>query len=444
MTLKLGGPAEQQQQDDGWSARGYIRFGLVCVILLGGGLGGWAATAKLAGAVIASGHLRVEAQRQVVQHLDGGVVGEINVRNGDVVKAGDVLIRLDGTQLTSELNVLESQLFEIMARRARLLAEQADKDEIEFDPELVELAKTRDDVKSLIDGQQGLFKARLKTLKSELDVMSEREEQIQEQIEGSVAEIQSLKRQSELIDEELVSMRHLQDKGLAQASRVLSLEREAARLRGEYGAMTAQNAQLKGQVSELKIEQIRMLDSRREEAITQERELGFRQLELLEQRLALKEKLSRLDIRAPRPGVVHDMTVFALDSVIRPAEPILYIVPSDTDLLVDARIEPLHRDQVHPNQDVVLRFSAFNSRTTPELFGKVSIVSSDTSLDEQTGMTYFSAEVKLNDGEIEKLEGNEMIAGLPVEVYIQTGERTTLNYLMRPMTDYFSRALREE
>ncbi|MEM7177508.1 MAG: HlyD family type I secretion periplasmic adaptor subunit [Pseudomonadota bacterium] len=442
MTLML--PGAPRQQDDGWSARGYIRFGMVCVILLGGGLGGWAATAKLAGAVIAQGHLRVEDQRQVVQHLDGGVVAKINVRNGDVVAGGQVLIRLDDAALLSELNVLESQLFEIMARRARLLAEQADRDEIHFPDELLNRAKKDEDIQDLVDGQKGLFHARLKTLKTELDVMKERESQIEEQIEGSVAEMKSLTRQSDLIDQELVSMRTLQEKGLAQVSRVLSLEREAARLLGEHGQMAAQNAQLKGQISELKIEQIRMLDSRREEAITQERELGFRELELIEQRFALVEKLDRLDIRAPRPGVVHDMTVFALQSVVRPAEPLLYIVPSDTDLLVDARVDPLHRDEVHPNQDVVLRFSAFNSRTTPEVFGKVKFISNDSLLDEATGMNYFSAEVELNPGEISKLPENEMIAGLPVEVYIQTGERTTLNYLMRPMTDYFSRALREE
>ncbi|MEM7670583.1 MAG: HlyD family type I secretion periplasmic adaptor subunit, partial [Pseudomonadota bacterium] len=373
-----------------------------------------------------------------------GVVGAINVRNGDVVKAGDIVIHLDDTTLRSELIVLESQLFEIMARRGRLFAEQADLTKITYDQELIAAAGTRPDVQTLMDGQVSLFEARRQTLASELGVMKERQIQINEQIEGSVAEMSSLKRQSELIEEELVSMRELQRKGLAQASRVLSLEREAARLLGEFGQMSAQNAQLKGQISELKIEELRMLDARREEAISQERELGFRELELKERRIALQDQLGRLEIRAPRPGVVHDMTVFALKSVIRPAEPILYIVPSDTGMVVDARVEPLHRDQVHPLQDVVLRFSAFNSRTTPELFGKVATVSSDTLTDEASGLTYFSAEVALNDGEVEKLAGNELVAGLPVEVYIQTGERTPLNYLMRPITDYFSRALREE
>ncbi|MEM7237539.1 MAG: HlyD family type I secretion periplasmic adaptor subunit [Pseudomonadota bacterium] len=445
MTLALGSSNSGGTPDgDGWSAGGYIRFGLVCVILLVGGLGGWAATAKLAGAVIAAGQLRVEAQRQIVQHLDGGVVGAINVRNGDVVKAGDIVIHLDDTTLRSELIVLESQLFEIMARRGRLFAEQADLTKITYDQELIAAAGTRPDVQTLMDGQVSLFEARRQTLASELGVMKERQIQINEQIEGSVAEMSSLKRQSELIEEELVSMRELQRKGLAQASRVLSLEREAARLLGEFGQMSAQNAQLKGQISELKIEELRMLDARREEAISQERELGFRELELKERRIALLDQLGRLEIRAPRPGVVHDMTVFALKSVIRPAEPILYIVPSDTGMVIDARVEPLHRDQVHPLQDVVLRFSAFNSRTTPELFGKVATVSSDTLTDEASGLTYFSAEVALNEGEVEKLAGNELVAGLPVEVYIQTGERTPLNYLMRPITDYFSRALREE
>ncbi|MEM0945666.1 MAG: HlyD family efflux transporter periplasmic adaptor subunit, partial [Pseudomonadota bacterium] len=199
-----------------------------------------------------------------------------------------------------------------------------------------------------------------------------------------------------------------------------------------------------GQISEIKIETLRLQDSRREEAITQERELGYRELELKERRIALREQLNRLEIRAPRPGVVHDMTVFALKSVVRPAEPVLYIVPSDTGMLVEAQVEPLNRDQVQPSQDVVLRFSAFNTRTTPELFGKVSRVSSDTLIDEASGMAYFSAEVVLNEGEIEKLEGQELVAGMPVEVYIQTGERTPFNYLVRPVTDYFAKALREE
>ncbi len=429
---------------DGWGAGGYIRFGVLCVVLLAVGLGGWGATAKLKGAVISSGHLRVESQRQVVQHPDGGVVDEILVREGNLVAAGAVLIRLDGTALLSELAILESQLFELMARRGRLVSEQTDRKSITFDSELLAVAEKNAEVRNLIDGQQALFDARLRTMEREIEVMRERQVQIDEQITGSMAESKALQRQSELIEEELVGQRTLLAKGLAQASRVLSLEREAARLGGQRGQMIAQTAQLKGQVSELEIELLRLGASRREEAITTLRDLGFRELELKERRIALTEQLSRLDIRAPLAGVVLDMTVYALKSVVRAAEPILYIVPSDSALVVDAQVDPIHIDTVRVGQDAVLNFSAFNTRTTPQLFGTISKVSPDAFVDEATKRSFYRAEVLLKEGEMAKLEGQELIAGMPVEVFIQTGERTPINYLLKPITDYFNRALREE
>ncbi|MFQ5566949.1 MAG: HlyD family type I secretion periplasmic adaptor subunit [Paracoccaceae bacterium] len=444
MTQTVIGGKAGKPLTDGWGAGGYIRFGLFCVVLLAAGLGGWAATAKLKGAVISGGHLRVESQRQVVQHPDGGVVGEILVREGDVVEAGEVLIRLDGTALQSELAVLESQLYELMARRGRLTAEQTDQESISFDPELLAAARTNPQVQALVDGQQSLFEARLRTMQREIEVMQERQVQIREQIAGSEAEIGSLKRQSELIAEELEGQRQLLAKGLAQASRVLALEREAARLEGQRGQMVAQTAQLKGQISELEIELLRLRASRREEAITKLRDLGFRELELKERRIALIERLSRLDVRAPLGGVVLDMTVFALKSVVRAAEPVLYIVPSDSALVVDAQVDPTHIDSVRAGQEAVLRFSAFNTRTTPELFGTVSKISPDAVVDEATRRSYYRAEVLLREGELLKLEGQELVAGMPVEVFIQTGERTPINYLLKPITDYFNRAMREE
>jgi HlyD family secretion protein len=429
---------------DGWGAGGYIRFGILCVVLLAVGLGGWGATAKLKGAVISSGHLRVESQRQVVQHPDGGVVDEILVREGNLVSAGAVLIRLDGTALQSELAVMESQLYELMARRGRLVAEQTDQKSIIFDAELLAVAETNTEVRNLIDGQQALFDARRHTMEREIEVMRERQVQIDEQITGSVAESEALQRQSELIEQELVGQRTLLAKGLAQASRVLSLEREAARLGGQRGQMMAQTAQLKGQVSELEIELLRLGASRREEAITTLRDLGFRELELKERRIAQTEQLSRLDVRAPLAGIVLDMTVFALKSVVRAAEPILYIVPSDSALVVDAQVDPIHIDTVRVGQDAVLNFSAFNTRTTPQLFGAISKVSPDAFVDEATKRSFYRAEVLLKDGELAKLEGLELIAGMPVEVFIQTGERTPINYLLKPITDYFNRAMREK
>ncbi|MEO1490990.1 MAG: HlyD family type I secretion periplasmic adaptor subunit [Pseudomonadota bacterium] len=441
----LAGPAgSAAPKDDGWGAQKYIRFGLICVLILGGGFGGWAATASLKGAVIASGQLRVESNRQVVQHLDGGVVGDILVRDGDVVQAGDVLIRLDDTLLRSELITLESQLFEIVARRGRLEAVQIESGDIQFDDELLSVAKENEEVASLIDGQVALFLAQRESNAKQRDVLVERKSQFAEQIVGIDAQLSSYERQSELIEEELVGVRQLLKRGNIQKTRLLSLEREAARLIGEAGQLTAQRAQLQGQISEIDIELLRMDATTREEAITELRELGFRELELKERRLALKERLSRLDIRAPRMGVVIDSTVHALKAVIRPAEPILYIVPNDANMVIDARVEPINRDSIFTGQEAVLVFSAFNTRTTPELFGTISKVSPDSTVDEQTGMAFYKAEVALNEGEIVKLEGQELVAGMPVEVYIQTGDRTPFNYMLRPVTDYFNRAMREE
>ncbi|MEL7467569.1 MAG: HlyD family type I secretion periplasmic adaptor subunit [Pseudomonadota bacterium] len=445
MTPQIGGPAGAgASTDDGWSGRGYIRFGLVCVLVLAGGFGTWAATASLSGAVIATGQLRVETNRQVVQHLDGGVVGEIYVRDGDIVEAGEVLIKLDATLLQSELAALESQLFEIMARRGRLEAAQIDRSDVTFDQEIIDRAESDIQISNLLAGQRSLHAAKRESVAKELAVMDERKLQLEDQIIGTDAEVASLTEQSRLIGQELDDMRVLLKKNLVQAGRVLSLEREAARLQGESGRLISQIAQLRGQISQIDIEALRMDAAVREEAITELRELGFRELELKERRLSLLERLSRLEIRAPRPGTVLDMTVHAIKSVVRPAEPILYVVPSDSDLIVDARVDPLNRDQVDPRQETVLRFSGLNTRTTPELFGEVKNISRDSIVDEQTGMAYYKAEVAFREGELEKLEGEELIAGMPVEVYIQTGDRTPLNYMVKPITDYFNRAMRED
>ena len=435
-----GHPAVQDQ----WSARGFISFGLICVAVLAGGLGTWAATASLAGAVIASGEVRVETNRQVVQHPDGGVVGEILARDGDTVEAGDILIKLDDTLLRSELAALESQLFEIIARRGRLRAVQAGANEIRFAQELMDAAQANPEVAELIEGQRSLFEARRVSVAKETAILEERKLQLEDQIVGAQAELEAIGKQARLIGKELFDMRSLLDRGHVPASRVLALEREEARLLGQSGQMTAQIARLRGQIAEIRIEQNRMTTSQVEEAVAEERELGFRELELRERRLSLREKLSRLEIRTPRPGVVIDSTVHALKSVVRAAEPILYVIPTDTDLVIDARVDPNNIDQMYRGQEAVVRFSAFNARTTPEIFGEVVSVSPDVITDEVRRMTYYRAEVALKDGELEKLGDQELVAGMPVEVYIQTAERTPIQYLVKPITDYFNRAWRED
>lgn len=448
MTKMIQGPAPAsggaKTTAKSWSGARYITFGFVVLLVLVGGFGTWAATAKLSGAVIANGDLRVTAQQQVVQHPDGGVVGSILIDEGEQVVGGQVLIELDGNSMRSELAALESQLFELMARRGRLVAETAGLDQITFDEELLLRAGDNKAVSSLVEGQRKLFDARRTTMKRELEVMAERQEQLDEQIVGVNAEMKSNERQAELIDEELVGQIRLKEQGLARADRILSLQREKARLEGEYGQMISQTAQLKGQISELEIEKLRMVDSRIEESLTQLREIGFRELELREKRIQLNERLDRLAIRAPRAGIVYDLKIHALQAVIRGAEPLMYIVPTDTGLVIDARVDPLGIDSIFLGQQATLSFAAFSSRTTPQLEGTVTKVSADNFVDEQTGFEYFRIELKINEGEIEKLEGAELLPGMPVTAFVQTGERTPFDYLLRPITDYLDRAWRED
>ncbi|MEM7188475.1 MAG: HlyD family type I secretion periplasmic adaptor subunit [Pseudomonadota bacterium] len=442
---QIAGPAGAAagKKDDGWTGRGFIRFGLICVLILGGGFGGWAATASLAGAVIAMGQLRVESNRQVVQHPDGGVVEAIAARDGDVVEAGAVVIRLEATQLQSELNALESQLFEIMARRGRLEATIGGEPEITFDEELTDRAAIDADIGSLMNGQKALFEAQIDSRTAEVAILGERKLQLQDQITGTEAQLASVETQSELIVEELVDVRELVNKGLAPKARLLALLREQSNLKGESGRLLAQAAELKGRISEIEIQQSQMDTTMIEEANAESRELGFREFELGERRRALQQRLSRLEIRAPRAGTIIDSTVHALGSVIRSAEPIMYVIPSDAALVIDGRVEPTDIDLMYVGQEAVLRFSSLNARTTPELFGEIVQVAPDVVVDEQTGLSFYRIEVKMRDGEIAKLEDQELIAGMPVEVYVQTGERTPIAYLMKPITDYFNRAWRE-
>lgn len=425
------------------SPRVALLLGYMTLAVLVGGFGAWSVFSSIAGAVVASGQIEVDQHRQVVQHPDGGVVAEINVHEGDKVEAGQVLIRLDGDLDRSERSIVEGQFFELLARRGRLEAERVDAPKIHFHTELIEAAKTRDDVAELVDGQQRLFEARAQTLRKSLDQVAKRRDQTQAQIEGIEAQRVALQRQQDLIEQELTDQRRLLDKGLAQASRVLALEREAANLAGQVGELLAQKAQAEGKVTELDLEALRLTSQRREDAESELRDIGYRELELAERRRSLTEKIERLDLRAPVAGIVYAMTVTTPRSVIRAAEPVLYIVPQDRPLVIAAKISPINVDEVRVGQPVALRFPAFASRTTPELFGQVTKISADALVDDASKASYFRAEVMLNPGEVQKLGDLQLLPGMPAEVYIRTGDRSPLRYLTKPFTDYFARAFRE-
>jgi HlyD family secretion protein len=414
----------------------------VAVLVLG--LFGWGLGATIAGAVIAPGKIVVETRQQVVQHPDGGVVDSILVKDGDRVQAGDVLIRLDGTLLRSEETNLDSQYWELVARRNRLEAEQFQADEIAFDPELLARAQIDPRVQMMVDGQRILYTTRDRSEAEQIEQLRERQAQIEQQIGGSEAQIAALDRQLELIGQELVGQQRLFDQGLAQLTRLLSLQREEARLRGQIGELTAAIAQARGQRSEIAIQILLISTQRQEQAISEMRDIQFQENQVREQLVALRERLSRLEIRSPITGEVLGMTVFAVRSVVRPAEPILYVVPSDVDFIISAQIETVNVDSVYPGQPATLKFSAFSTRTTPDINGHVKKVSADALEDEQRGFSYYTVELGIDEGEMEKLTGLTLIPGMPVEAYIRTQDRSPLNYLVRPFTDYFSRAMRED
>lgn len=426
-----------------WSARGPLFLGFLTLLLLVGGFGTWSVMTTLSGAIVAPGQIEVEQNRQIVQHLDGGVVESIEVEEGDAVEAGDLLIRLDGTLLRSELAIVENQLYEILARRARLEAERDDRPTVTYSEELLTAAKSRPEVAELTDGQTKLFEARRETLAQQIDQLGKRRAQIASQIEGIDAQSVALDAQIALIAEELATQQDLLDKGLAQVARVLALQREDARLQGQVGELKASRAQADGRITELEIQILGLSSTRREEAITELRDIGYRELELAERRRSLTERVMRLDIRAPVSGIVLGLQVTTPRSVIRAAEPVLYLIPQDRPLVIATQIPTIHIDQVHVGQEVRLVFSAFSTRTTPELKGRVAVVSADVLRDEASKAAFYRAEIVLEPGEIDKLEGLTLVPGMPVEAFIRTQDRTPMAYLIKPFTDYFNRAFRE-
>ena len=304
-------PKPRSEGGDIFSARRALTMGVFVLVVLVGGFGSWAVFTNIAGAIIAPGQIEVDQNRQVVQHPDGGVVAEILVSDGDKVEVGEVLVQLDGTLLRSELAIIENQLFELMARRGRLEAERDGRNNIEFDLDLLAAAAENGEIAGLVAGQERLFEARLESLEKETDQLGKRKAQIGNQIEGIIAQKEALDIQLGFIREEMTDQQRLLEQGLAQKPRLLSIQREEARLSGTLGELTAQEAESAGRMTELDIELLKLETERRESSITTLRDLQYRELELAEQRRSLKERLSRLDMTAPVSGVVYGMQVFA-------------------------------------------------------------------------------------------------------------------------------------
>ncbi len=473
-----------------FSSRRPLVLGFLTVTLLVGGVFGWGAFASISGAVIAVGQVEVETRDQPVEHIDGGTAGAILVRNGDRVAAGDVLIRLNAGQLRSEAALLQADAAALAARRNRLEAEFGDALVIDWDAELVEHAGRDASVQAILDGEQRLFKARRSSRDGQAAQLRERIGQTRKQITGLEAQAQAIERQSGFVGRELAAQRSLFEKRLTELPRLLALEREAAQLDGQAGDIAARIAGARGRIAEIEIQILQIDALRVEEAEGQAREVQARETQVRERLASVRRKLGRLEVRAPVAGEVYGMGVNALGEVMRPGEPILKIVPDNAGLVVVARLEPIHIDQVHAGQEAVLLFSAFPARVTPEYAGRIERVSADVTPDARTGFEWYEVEVRVG-GPVEAAGGTgfrswaaraasatvallpegfvqrqaaavaaylaepvertlssasdlALTPGMPVEVHVRTGERSPLSYLMKPLTGFFGRSMREE
>jgi HlyD family secretion protein len=427
--------------DDGF--RTPLVFGLFALgTLVGGGML-WSLLAPISGAVIAAGTLQVESNRKTIEHLEGGIVEAILVREGERVREGQPLIRLDDATERANLALFEASLDEMAARRARLLAELTDADQPSF-PALLSRGSAAEDVRKIVEGERALFETRREARLSERRLLDRRIEQIESEIEASTAQRQSAARQIELLEEELAGLRKLYDAGYESRTRVRGLEREIARLAGERGAQAAAIARARSQIDGARLELLRAEKTLREEVLAEMRDVESRTVELGERRVVLLAQMGRREIKAPLAGVVLSLRVHTVGGVIMPGEPIMDIVPGDDRLIVSARIFPQDVDRVRPGAPARVRLPAFNQRTTPELSGAIKLVSGDRLLDEATGLPYYLIHIELPRDLPGALKMDSLVPGMPAEVFIHTGERSAMSYLLKPLTDSFARALKED
>jgi HlyD family secretion protein len=420
----------------------YMVGGLAVAFLLVGGLGVWAATTQIAGAVVAQGIVVVETNVKKVQHPTGGVVGEIRVKNGSQVKAGDLLIRLDETVTRVNLQMVTKQLDELYVREARLKAERDE--EARFAVPDVLLARTGEaDIKEILKGEESLIRSRRESITGQKSQLSERSLQLAKEAEGIAAQIDAKRKEIGLIAEELEGLAVLEAKQLVTTTKVAALKREKARLEGELGQYEAAAAQTSGRKAEIALQIVRLEQEMKTEVVKELREVQSKIAELTERRIAAEDQLRRVDIRAPQSGVVHQLAVFTQGGVINSGEPILLIVPEGDRLVIEARIAPQDIDQLFIGQTTHIRFSAFDQQTTPQVIGEVISISADLTRDQVTGDAYFTGRIAIPEAELAKLGANKLQPGIPADVQIKTNDRTALSYLLKPLTDQITRAFRE-
>jgi membrane fusion protein, type I secretion system len=425
------------------SFRRHIVAIVLASTLLVVGLGGWAATTEFAGAVIAQGQIVVNSNVKKVQHPTGGIVAELRVRDGVQVKAGDIVMRLDDTQTRANLAIVSKALDELAARQAREEAERDGTDRVEFPKSLLDRMNDVDVAKA-VNGERKQFEVRRLAREGQKGQLRERIAQLKEETGGYAAQIASKDNQIDWIKKELVGVHELWSKGLVPYTRVTSLERERERLEGERGQLIAATAQAKGKIAEIELQILQVDQDMRSEVGKDLADIRGKTAELAEKKVAAEDQLRRVDIRAPQNGMVHQLSVHTVGGVVAPGEVIMLIVPEADALDVEAKIQPQDIDQLRLGQSAILRLTAFNQRTTPELNGSVYRISADVSEDQKSGARYYTIRIGVPETEIARLQGLLLVPGMPVETFIQTTPRTVVSYLVRPFHDQIARTFREK
>lgn len=421
----------------------HAAVGGLAVLLLIGGVGGYAALARIGGAVIAPGTIVVETNTKRVQHQEGGIVKQIAVRDGDQVAAGDLLVRLDDTVVDANLEIVRKQIVELAAREARLVAERDASEAIAF-PEDLAGRRRETGIDAVLSGQEALRAARAASLAGRIGQLEDQIRQFEKQIEGLDAQRLAKEEEIALIDEELAGLVQLFDKGLVPETRITALKRDRARLAGERGGFVAEVARAGEAIGERRLQIIQLGDEARQSVLEELQQVRSELAQLEEQRIAAEDRKRRVDIRAPREGYVHQLAVHTIGGVVGPGETLMLIVPKEDLLVIEAQVAPTDIDLLYPGQEAVVRLPSFDQRSTPELAAKVVTLSADHAVDQATNLSFYTARLALADGEEAKLGAKRLVPGMPVETFIATRERTILSYLVKPLIDQITHAFREE
>jgi membrane fusion protein, type I secretion system len=429
-------------RDEGISIRRHLLGGAVIALMLTVGVGGWATTTELSGAVIAPGSIVVDSNVKKVQHLTGGIVGELLVRDGQRVRAGEVVLRLDETVTRVNLAIVTKGLDEMTARQARLASERDQVEQVAFPATLLGRAN-EPDVAAAIQSEGKLFELRRSARLGQKSQLRERIGQLDEEVRGYTALQEAKAEEIELIQRELEGVRALWNKNLVQINRLISLEREAARLKGERAQSVAAIAQSRGKIGEIELQIIQIDQDLSSEVARELREVEGKIGEFIERKVAAEDQLKRVEIRAPQDGVVHQLAVHTVGGVVPPGDPIMLIVPEADALSVEAKIWPQDIDQLHVGQSAGLRFSAFNQRTTPEINGVITRISADVSREDKTGQSFYTIRIGIRPEEIAGLGNVKLVPGMPVEAFMKTYDRTVMSYFTKPLHDQILRAFRE-